>query len=96
MSSGRPDLDAILSRLKDFQRDSASYAFRRLYRDPDSARRFLISDEADLGKTLVASGITAMAIDQLWDPSRSVRLLRPSAWPACRGAACQQDGECGG
>ncbi|MGH3274033.1 MAG: hypothetical protein ACRDNZ_06855, partial [Streptosporangiaceae bacterium] len=70
MSGSRPDLDAVMSRLKDFQRDSASYAFQRLYRDPDPARRFLISDEGrvnplglTLGKTLVASGITAMTID---------------------------------
>ena len=73
--TGRPDLDAVLSRLKDFQRDSASYAFRRLYTDPDSTRRFLISDEAGLGKTLVASGITAMAIDHLWDTTERIDVL---------------------
>jgi len=75
MSSGRPDLDAVMSRLKDFQRDSASYAFRRLYRDPDPTRRFLLSDEAGLGKTLVASGITAMTIDHLWDTTARIDVL---------------------
>ena len=63
MSGDRPDLDQVLGHLKDFQRDSAAYAFRRLYRDPDTTHRFLIADEAGLGKTLVASGIVAMTID---------------------------------
>jgi len=52
MSVGqRPNLDQVLDRLKDFQRDSAAYAFRRLYRDPDTTHRFLIADEVGLGKS---------------------------------------------
>ena len=71
----RPDVDQILGRLKDFQRDSAAYAFRRLYRDPDTTHRFLIADEAGLGKTLVASGIVAMTIDHLWETTERIDVL---------------------
>ena len=63
----RPDVEAVLAGLKDFQRRSVEYAFRRLYTDDDRTRRFLIADEAGLGKTLVARGIIAKAIDHLWD-----------------------------
>ena len=63
----RPDTKAVLSRLKGFQRDTVEYAFERLYRDPDSTRRFLVADEVGLGKTLVARGVIAKAIDHLWE-----------------------------
>jgi hypothetical protein len=75
VSGSRPDPDQVLSRLKDFQRDSADYAFRRLYRDPDTTRRFLVADEAGLGKTLVAGGIVAMAVDHLWDTTGRIDVL---------------------
>jgi hypothetical protein len=71
----RPDVDQVLGRLKDFQRDSAAYAFQRLYRDPDTTHRFLIADEVGLGKTLVASGIAAMAIDHLWETTERIDVL---------------------
>ena len=71
----RPDLDQVLGRLKDFQRDSAAYAFRRLCCDPDTTHRFLIADEVGLGKTLVASGIAAMAIDHLWETTERIDVL---------------------
>jgi hypothetical protein len=63
----RPNLDAVLSTLKDFQRRSAEYAFRRLYKDEDAVDRFLIADEVGLGKTLVARGVIALAVNELWD-----------------------------
>jgi hypothetical protein len=63
----RPDVAAVLGRLKGFQRDTAEYAFDRLYRAPDSSRRFLVADEVGLGKTLVARGVLARALDHLWD-----------------------------
>ncbi|MGB8983045.1 MAG: hypothetical protein WCC12_14310, partial [Anaerolineales bacterium] len=63
----RPDLDHILGGLKDFQRRTVDYVFRRLYTDPDATRRFLIADEVGLGKTLVARGVIARALDYLWD-----------------------------
>lgn len=63
----RPDVRGILSDLKDFQRQSVEYIFRRLYQDTDYTRRFLLADEVGLGKTLVAKGVIARAIDHLWD-----------------------------
>ena len=63
----RPDADAVLDGLKGFQRDTVEYAFERLYAAPDSTRRFLVADEVGLGKTLVARGVIAKAIDHLWD-----------------------------
>jgi hypothetical protein len=60
-----PDPEHELARLKGFQRDTAEYAFRRLYLDEDGTRRFLVADEVGLGKTLVARGILALAVDHL-------------------------------
>lgn len=65
--SERPDVNAVMRRLKDFQQTTAEHAFRRLYEAPDSSHRFLIADEVGLGKTIVASGVIAKAIDRLWD-----------------------------
>ncbi len=65
--SQRPDLKAVLGRLKDFQQDTVEYVFRRLYTDPDPVSRFLIADEVGLGKTLVARGVIARAVEHLWE-----------------------------
>jgi len=62
----RPNTAAILAGLKDFQRDTVEYVFSRLY-GPHPTRRFLVADEVGLGKTLVARGVIAKAIDHLWD-----------------------------
>jgi len=52
--------------LKDFQRKTVEYVFKRLYgNDPTS--RFLIADEVGLGKTLVARGIIAKTLEHLQD-----------------------------
>lgn len=61
------DAGAVLSGLHGFQRDAADYAFHRLFTAPDSTRRFLIADEVGLGKTLVARGVLARAIEHLRD-----------------------------
>jgi hypothetical protein len=61
------DPEAILGGLKDFQRDTVEYVFRRLYLDEHPTRRFLVADEVGLGKTLVARGLIARAIDHLKD-----------------------------
>ncbi|MBZ5538187.1 MAG: hypothetical protein LAO31_19715 [Acidobacteriia bacterium] len=66
----RPNVDEILRGLKDFQRETVDYVFHRLYLDPDHTRRFLIADEVGLGKTLVARGLIAKAIDYLWHVDR--------------------------
>ena len=57
--------EMVFASLKGFQRKTAEYAFERLYRAEDSTRRFLIADEVGLGKTLVAAGVIAQAIDHL-------------------------------
>ena len=57
--------DAALGKLKGFQRKTAKHAFGRLYKAEDSTRRFLIADEVGLGKTLIAAGVIAQAIDHL-------------------------------
>ena len=51
--------------LSDFQRATAEYAFKRLYGDSDSTRRFLVADETGLGKTHVAREIIAQTIEHL-------------------------------
>jgi len=63
----RPDVQKKLEGLKDFQIDTVEYVFRRLYTDPDRTSKFLIADEVGLGKTLVARGLIAKAVDYLWD-----------------------------
>ena len=52
-------------RLSDFQRATAEHAFRRLYRDQDSSRRFLVADETGLGKTHVAQEVIARTLEHL-------------------------------
>ena len=65
----------ILSGLKDFQRKTVDYVFQRLYLDRDSTHRFLIADEVGLGKTLVARGLIARAIDHLWDKVERIDVI---------------------
>jgi hypothetical protein len=62
-----PDPTPIVAGLKDFQRHTVEYVFRRLYLDTDATDRFLVADEVGLGKTLVARGLIAKAIEHLWD-----------------------------
>jgi hypothetical protein len=63
----RPDVEAELRRLKDFQRRTVDLVHRRLWLDEDQTKRFLVADEVGLGKTLVARGVIARTIDHLWD-----------------------------
>jgi hypothetical protein len=63
----RPDLETVLSPLKPFQRKTVDHAFHRLFLAEDSTDRFLVADEVGLGKTLVARGVIARAIDHLWE-----------------------------
>ena len=60
-----PIAPPILAGLKEFQRKTVEYVFRRLYVDTDAVHRFLVADEVGLGKTLVARGVVAKAIDRL-------------------------------
>lgn len=70
-----PDPASILAGLKDFQRDTVEYVFRRLYLDADATNRFLIADEVGLGKTLVARGLIAKAIEHLWDKVERIDIV---------------------
>lgn len=69
------DVERNLSHLKDFQRSTAEEAFRRLYIDEDSTDRFLIADEAGLGKTMTAKGLIAQAVSHLWDHVERIDVL---------------------
>lgn len=70
-----PDLSEVLGSLKDFQRDTVEHVFRRLYLDGDAADRFLVADEVGLGKTLVARGVIAKAVNHLWDKVDRIDVL---------------------
>lgn len=59
------DAAAALDDLKDFQRRTVDHVFRRMYLDQRPTHRFLIADEVGLGKTMVARGIIARAIEHL-------------------------------
>ena len=63
----RPCVDEILKPLKPFQRRTVDHAFDRLFLADNGSARFLVADEVGLGKTLVARGVIARAIDHLWD-----------------------------
>ncbi|WP_178915484.1 helicase-related protein [Natronomonas gomsonensis] len=71
----RPDPTEVLSTLKDFQSKTTKYAFQRLYEDDDSSGRFLVADEVGLGKTLVARGVIALAIDHLWSDLDQINIV---------------------
>jgi len=68
---GMPSFDGaeiertVMSGLKDFQRRTVDYVFKRLYTDPKPVNRFLVADEVGLGKTLVARGLVARSINRL-------------------------------
>ena len=63
----RPSVEASLEPLKPFQRRTVDHAFHRMFEAPGGTGRFLVADEVGLGKTLVARGIIARAIDHLWN-----------------------------
>ena len=71
----RPRVDEILKPLKPFQRRTVEHAFHRLFLAEDSTSRFLVADEVGLGKTLVARGIIARAIDHLWDDVERIDIV---------------------
>ena len=71
----RPRVEDILKPLKPFQRRTVDHAFHRLFLAKDSTARFLVADEVGLGKTLVARGIIARAIDHLWDDVKRIDIV---------------------
>lgn len=62
---GCSDSAKIMSTLKDFQRKTVEYVFKRFYEDDPPATRFLVADEVGLGKTLVARAVIAKTIEHL-------------------------------
>lgn len=64
----------VLAQLKDFQRQTVDYVFKRLF-GPDSTSRFLVADEAGLGKTMVARGVIARAIEHLQDKVSRIDII---------------------
>lgn len=73
-SDARPDVKEVLAGLKDFQQATVDYVFDRLY-GIDATRRFLLADEVGLGKTLVAKGVIARAVDRLWDDVERIDII---------------------
>jgi len=71
----KPNTAKVLDDLKVFQRRTVEHVFRRLYTDPDSNRRFLVADEVGLGKTHVAKGVIAKAIDHLWEDTPRIDIV---------------------
>lgn len=63
----RPNVEELLEPLKGFQRNTVEYVFERMYKAKQPATRFLVADEVGLGKTMIARGIIAKAIDDMWD-----------------------------
>ena len=71
----KPSAERTLAGLKDFQRDTVEYAFRRLWVDDDRVKRFLVADEVGLGKTMVAKGVIAKTIDHLWETDKRIDVV---------------------
>jgi hypothetical protein len=71
----KPDAEEVCRSLRDFQRATVDYAYRRLYLDPDRVDRFLVADEVGLGKTWVAKGVIAQAVAHLWDRKKRIDVL---------------------
>lgn len=74
MAPARYSAQRVLDQLRDFQLATTEHAFRRLYLDDDSTRRFLVADETGLGKTFVAKGVIAKTIEHLQDDDTIKRI----------------------
>lgn len=71
----QPDMAPVFGQLKDFQQYTVEYIFQRMYLDEDRTRRFLLADEVGLGKTLVARGVIAKAIEHLWQQTERIDVI---------------------
>lgn len=54
-----------LAGLKPFQKKTVNHVFKRFYTGTALADRFLVADETGLGKSMVAAGVVARAIEHL-------------------------------
>jgi hypothetical protein len=68
------DAAPVLAGLKDFQRATVEHVIRRLYTDQTATRRFLVADETGLGKSVVARGVIARALQHLQDDDSVQRI----------------------
>ncbi|KIA73925.1 hypothetical protein ANMWB30_11730 [Arthrobacter sp. MWB30] len=66
------DSEPVLQGLRHFQRRTVDHVFHRFYLDDEPADRFLVADETGLGKSMVARGIIAKAIERLDQPDSDV------------------------
>ena len=73
MSGRRFDATQALMGLKNFQLDTVEHVDRQFYGERP-VRRFLVADETGLGKSLVARGVIAKAIDHLQDDDTVERI----------------------
>jgi len=71
----RPNVDSVLAPLKPFQRRTVAHAYRQLFETPGGSGRFLVADEVGLGKTLVARGLIARAIDYYWNRVKRIDIV---------------------
>ena len=69
------DTERVLASLKDFQRATVDYVFRRLWLAEDQVKRFLVADEVGLGKTMVAKGVIAKTVEHLWDTGKRINIV---------------------
>lgn len=69
----RGALSSFVDDLTEFQKASANHVIERFYGEPN-AQRFLIADETGLGKTRVARGVIAQAIEELSEDDRVGRI----------------------
>jgi len=61
-------VDSAYLELKDFQCTTVEYVFNKLYRE--NYNKHLVADEVGLGKTIVAKGIIAKAMERHINSSR--------------------------
>ncbi|MGO2747011.1 helicase-related protein [Microbacterium sp.] len=61
------DASTVMEGLKAFQQDTVNHVFDRFYgpSSADASGRFLVADETGLGKSIVARGVIARAIEHL-------------------------------
>ncbi|MGP5318752.1 C-terminal helicase domain-containing protein [Arthrobacter rhombi] len=55
----------ILAGLKPFQKRTVNHVIKRFYHGAETTDRFLVADETGLGKSVVAAGVVARAIEHL-------------------------------
>lgn len=61
------DVEAVMAGLKGFQQDAVDHVIERFYgaESADASGRFLVADETGLGKSIVARGVIARAVEHL-------------------------------